>query len=283
MRTSLATCGSFSFAVGAGLLRPDSGGRVASGRSPADGPFGSHLARRNPDPGRGRLVADLLRGQHGIAALSPNFFTARQTLTDLDGQLRRHVVEVLVVDLDGRGAVARGKALGRFERKLSIGRRPAGLYAEMFLEGRDELARPTVGARDVATHRHEVFALRFLLEHGVEARGGENLSRGQAEKAGHLPHSGLRHVTLNGLDQEQQRQNGRSFVGVSRYEALGDVAKVVVENGGLRSVAVCHRSTPPRMGSIDAIDAVRSATSCPLTIVGSACRFTNEGSRTCTR
>src|SRR5918999_245204 len=46
---------------------------------------------------------------------------------------------------------------------------------------------------------------------------------------------------------------------------------------------VDHRSTPPIIGSVDAIDAIKSARSPPSTIGPSDWRFTNDGSRTYTR
>src|SRR5581483_6407329 len=127
--------------------------------------------------------------------------------------------------------------------------------------------------------RRQVVALGGFLRRFAElrldgrGRGVESLGAGGrgAERAG---------IALG------QRLRARMALG--RALVVRDVAlRRVAPGRGLVPVAaaalVAHRSIPPRIGSSIATPAIMSAIRLPSLMAWSICRFTNDGSRMCTR
>src|SRR5690606_8985752 len=119
---------------------------------------------------------------------------------------------------------------------------------------------------------------RLALVHRVEGRDAEDLRLGQAELLGAELGPVVGDVAVLRLDEVEQGQQRRPRLRVARDDLLRLAFEAVA---ALR--CVCHRSTPPLTGSIEAIAETTSATMPPAHTAGSACRLVNEGSRKCTR
>src|SRR5687767_14653135 len=90
-------------------------------RLATDGSHLLHLAGHPANPrGRG-LVRDLARVLYRLPADAKDLFAVLELVDQLDRALGRDLVEVLVVDLDDRRAIACRQAFGSFERELAIG------------------------------------------------------------------------------------------------------------------------------------------------------------------
>src|SRR4029450_11687963 len=87
-----------------------------------------------------------------------------------------------------------------------------------------------------------------------------------------------------GLEQEQDREQGRAPLRVAGDQLLGPGQGLVGQgHGGEGLLWGLQRSTPPRTGSMEDMAAMTSATSSPIAIGVPVWRFTNDGSRTWTR
>jgi hypothetical protein len=121
-------------------------------------------------------------------------------------------------------------------------------------------------------------------EHGVEGGHRPDLGLGQPQQLRDLGDPGRGHVAVLGLEQEQDREQGRAPLRVAGDQLLGSGQGLVGQgHGGGGLLRGLQRSTPPRTGSVEDRAAMTSATSRPSVISEAVWRLTNDGSRTCTR
>src|SRR5688572_9768786 len=199
-----------------------------------------------------------------------------ELLDHLHKRFFRNPGVIAVVDLHDWSSIAGPQALHLLKREKPVGsvvlssvsQEPACLLVQ--------LAASEEGAGDVRTHRDKPLSRRRLLEHRVEGGHGFDFGRRQPQDLGDLPHPLAGHVALLRLDQVEEREQRRSWVGIPRHQRLGFRPKLLREHGH-------QRSTPPITGSTLATEATTSATRPPRTISGNAGRLQKEGSRTRTR
>src|SRR5262249_23750885 len=120
--------------------------------------------------------------------------------------------------------------------------------------------------------------------HRVEGRHGLHLGGRDPEELADLAERVLRHHPVDRLREVEQRHDRGALAG--RRVASHDRARVVERPSFEHPLALApphQRSPPPITGSSEAIAGMMSAISAPSIRSGTACRFTNEGSRIFTR
>ncbi len=193
------------------------------------------------------------------------------------------------------------------ERDLAVGRGLVHADAERVRQRRVDLVPAEHPAEGVAADADEVLAGRLALVHRVERRDRGDLRLGDGEGVGAEGDAVGRHVALLGLHEVQHRQQRRPrlTIRVARDDRLrvGPDARtehrrvpgtVELHQGRAKVLATGvtglarldlnrHRSHPPITGSIDATDAITSATRPPIDSAAVDCRLMKLGSRKCTR
>ena len=245
--------------------------------------------------------ADLLEGAHRVrAAGGAHVGAGPQPVDELDGGGGGLVVEELPVRHDDGRVVARGVALDALEGDLAVLGRLVVADAEVLGDGLPDLVAAHDGAQGVGADADGVLAVGVALVLGVERRDARDLGGGEVEDLGAEVDAAAGDVAVDGLDEVQQRQQGRALLGVARDDLGGvgaelrlDVVGVgrlglltdgEVTGGGLEAEVVGHqRSTPPMTGSMEATATMTSATWAPSHIAATAWRLLKLGSRKCAR
>ena len=189
---------------------------------------------------------------------------------------RRDAIAVAVVDLQARRLGARCLALGVLQREQPVGRRAAGLDAELLLG----VVHQFFGAQQRARHRgadvDEVLADRLELEHLVERGRAEDLGRRCADELADVLDRLVGDVAVLLLGEVQQRDRRRPGLRVAPDDLLGvhDVCLVEPRH---------QRSTSPSTGSTLEMTATASAIKPPRSMCGMHWMLTKLGARTCMR
>ena len=203
-----------------------------------------------------------------------------------------------VVDLYARGPIAVGQALRLFQGDGAVGGGAAGVDPEGGRGVVQELESPVEQTGDVGTHRHQVGAHRFGVQHVVEGGGAEHLGRGDADQGGDVGHGLGGEPTVLLLGHVAEGDEGRAGFGVQGDGLPGPLEEVAGQVGGprrgrgggppaglhgLRGLRPAHRSTSPITGSMVEQTATASASRPPRIMTGRAWRLTKLGPRMCIR
>jgi hypothetical protein len=260
------------------------GARLRDGRLRRGGPPGRTSRARGPPQtgqrgtGRPRPRRRARRGSRRARGTSPgrtrpcratggpDVLAGAQVVDELDRGVGRLVVEELPVRHDDRREVTGGVALDALERDQPV---VGGLVvpdAQVLGDGLPDRVAAHDRAQRVGADADGVAAVGVALVLGVEGGHTRDLGRGQVEQLGAQVDAAPGDVAVNRLHQVQHRQQRRALLRVAGDDLRGvgaeaglDVRGIrllglrghgQVAGGGLQSVVLHQRSTPPITGSI---------------------------------